>query len=166
MFHTHHMFISLTVVPQNFPSHSSRPFSQGFSRFKLAQVLWNFPVPKLKGNCQKGRKQIKIWFWQNLEKYKCSSFQLLRLAFWPLLMQAWLASFDWAWASGTFWFGFTRKKSSCNLFHFQGKRLSFSILRFALFVPYMPLSNLNILSSYMHLSFGHVGSLYTSFVWT
>ena len=54
----------VSVVPQNLPSHSSRPFSQGFSKFKLEQVHWDFPVPKLRGNWQKGRKQIKILFWQ------------------------------------------------------------------------------------------------------
>ena len=69
----------VAVVPQNLPSQFSRPFLQGFSRFKLEQVHWDFPVPKLKGNCQKGRKQIKITFWQIWRKTCLLRFYILRL---------------------------------------------------------------------------------------
>ena len=55
---------------------------------------------KLKRKLLKKGKIDKNNIFDKLEKNKPSSIHLFRLAFWPLSMQAWLASFHWAWASG------------------------------------------------------------------
>ena len=76
-----------------------RPFSQGFSGFKFAQVHWDLPVPKLKGNCQKERKQIKITIWQISRKTCLLRFSTLRLTLGLLRMQLGLHPSFWARAS-------------------------------------------------------------------
>ena len=78
-------------------------FALSFFKVSLTMILkvqaWTnalgFSSTKVKRKLSKREKIDKNIILTKLEKYKCSSISFLRVAFWPLSTQAWLASFDW-----------------------------------------------------------------------